>query len=155
MAEHPAGTVTVKGIDFPVTVDDDGTWTASVANVPVTADTKAQLKERIRPRLRHVQTRVSIPFLLALRTEDQQMTGAVRCTATGIHSGTGRVLATRDDTGEQVQLEATGSHRYLSGAADPGEWARLVREYLAASRAIYAYEQAHQIDVRKAGTAGL
>jgi hypothetical protein len=74
----------------------------------------------------------------------------VRCTATGIHSGNGRVLARRDDTREPVTLETLGSAKYLSAEADPDEWGRLVAASIAASQASYAYEQAHKIDVRKA-----
>ena len=150
MAEYPAGTVTVAGVGFDVTVDDAGTWTAHVANVPVTADSKAALKAAIEPRLRYVRIKVNVPFLMAVRDGQGRVSGAMRCTATGIHSGNGRVLARRDDTGERINLDMLGSAKYLAGDADPDEWARLVAASIAASQAAYQYEQAHRVDVRKA-----
>lgn len=155
MTEYPAGTVTVQGVDFEASVNDAGDWIARVAGPPVTAPTKAALKAAIEPRLRHIRIKVNVPFLMAVHNSEGRVSGAVRCTATGIHSGNGRVLARRDDTGERVTLDTLGSSKYLAGDADPDEWSRLVAASIAAGQAAYQYEQAHKVDVRKAVLAAL
>jgi hypothetical protein len=154
-ARYPAGQVTVKGAGFEVWTDDDGTWHAVLGDVVIDGDTKKGLAQAIGRAIRAADTTVAVPFLAQTSNPDHRTVRVRSGIATGIHAGNRSILVTWD-TGEKVQLSRVGSEKYLNAAtADPVEWKRLADEYLAASRAVYAYEQAHKFGLAEAVQAAM
>jgi hypothetical protein len=149
--QYPAGPITVKGADFDTWVDGDGTWYAEVNGTTVQGTTKADLAKALSQAIRVTAITVAVPFLVQTRNPDHRTVGVRSGVATGIHASTRAILATWDDTGEKTQLSRMGSEKYLNPAtADPAEWTRLTEEYLAASRAVYRYEETHKFGLTEA-----
>jgi hypothetical protein len=150
MTTYPAGQVTVRGVEVPVFTDDGGRWVAWIAGdgQEVTAETRPALEAELGRALRAATANVAVPFL-TLRTGPGDTPVAVAGTATGIHSGNHNILVTWAD-GARDQLGMSGSDKIVRGDADPAEWERLRAAYLAASKALYAFEQANRLDLRAA-----
>lgn len=145
---YPAGTLTVRGTTIEIFTDDDGQWLAYPGGGKVTAGSRDGLKAALGRHLRSAAAKVAVPFYGMTSPRPGQGPARPRKgTATGIHSGSHNVLVTWED-GEKSQIGSYGSEKYLSGDIDPAEWARLADAYLEASRAVYAFEQAHKLDLR-------
>jgi hypothetical protein len=142
---YPSGTVTVKGATFDVWTDDAGTWHAMLGEAEMSADTKTGLSKALGRAIRDAAVSVSVPFLAQARDPGHRTVRVRSGVATGIHATTHGILITWDDTGEKATLSRVGPEKYLNPAtADPAEWKRLSDEYLAASRAVFAYEETHK-----------
>jgi hypothetical protein len=147
MATYPAGELTVRGVKVPVFTDDNGQWGAELAGGTRMAGfaTRDVLKAELDKAMRAAVTAVEVPFMI---TSSQDRTVTVRTgVATGIHSGSQRVLVTWAD-GTKEQLRDTSNIMAAGSADDAAEWQRVKEAYQAAARDVYAFEQAHKIDLR-------
>lgn len=140
---YPAGQLTVRGATVDIFTDDNGLWNAYPGGRQVTAPTRDDLAKALARQLRAAATSVAVPFL-AIRNGR-----VVQGTATGIHSSSRNILATwHDGRTEQLSAIASGD-KFMGGGTDPGEWQRLIDDNRRAARALYAFEQAHKMDLRR------
>lgn len=145
MSTYPAGRMAVKGAEFDVRVTDMGEWQIDTGAEILHADTRKGLGHELAAWGRRYSTEVAIPILVKQGPENGTYT-VRRATATGISAVTRGVIATYDDTGEEVNASSIGQATILAGDADPQEWQRLLDEYNRAAQAIYKYQQAHKIE---------
>jgi hypothetical protein len=149
MSTYRAGTLTVRGVEVNIFTDDDGQWLAWLNGGAdkVTAQSRDLLKTALSRKMRAAASDVAVPFLML--TETRRETVVVRSgVATGIHSSNRNVMVTWDDDGTKGQLSGVGDGKTMTGDTNPDEWREVVEAYMAASRAMYAFEQAHKIELR-------
>jgi hypothetical protein len=158
MAHHEAGKVTIKGVDYDVTVDDSGDWHALVIGNRVTAGSKDALRTAITRETRKATASISVPFV-SLNNQDATVR---RGNATGIHGSNRNVLVRWADTGEADQVRGyTDTDTIIDDLTDAelSMWQERRRAYLETARWFFAFEKEHRIDlrdiVRKALTAAV
>lgn len=148
---YEAGSITVKGVKYQVSVDEDGTWSAYVnnGNTRVTGATKEALAKAVSRETRKAVTKVAVPFVQLGGARPEGRRGV----ATGLHSRSGNILV-RWSNGTSEQIRSWGnSGTVLTGELTDEEiknWSRLRSEYTALSRQLFQFENEHKIDLPKA-----
>jgi len=137
---HP---IRVRGQKYTVQLDEGGVFHAySDAGIEAaTSETRRGLLDALTKQTKVAAATVSVPIT---RLADGKARHGV---ATGIHASTRNILVRWDD-GEREQLRSVRTDILGGMTADEGaEWASLVEAQNAAGRAIYAFRQAHKIDL--------
>lgn len=99
MAEYPAGEITRNGITVPIWVDDDGYWLAELGDRKSGYTTKAGLETAVARYAKRCATKVEVSFV-QYRESSQGVAVFREGVATGLHGGTGNVLAEWADGGK-------------------------------------------------------
>lgn len=111
MAQWEAGTITVNDVDVPVKVDDvSGKWTADFAGQHLSTDTREQLKGKLDRLTRKTKVSVEV-HVIRVRVGSgisDGRTTVIRGKLTGIHGGTGNVLAAWEVRGQVQREQITG-----------------------------------------------
>lgn len=102
-----AGTITVNDVEVPVQIDDySGEWNAEYAGRHLRAETRKQMEGKLARLTKKTKVTVEV-HVIKIRKPEGWAGGGIRVTRgvlTGIHSGTGNVLAAWTVRG-QVQRE--------------------------------------------------
>lgn len=146
-SHHNAGTLTVKGHEYQVFVDDEGAWISYHNGQEVKTGSKDKLRKDLERLVRAAKVSVSVPFTVVGTTYHGPVF-ARSGVATGLHSGNGNVLVRWPD-GQAEQLQRYGNTT-LDASADPQEWLELAREAAAAQEKLKAYEQKHALQLHQA-----
>lgn len=120
MAKWDAGSITVNGVEVPVQVDDyNGKWAASYAGQHFSFETRAQLERKLSALTKKTKVTVEVHVI---RVQGYRGWGpgnvtVTRGTLTGIHSGTGNVLAawTVRGTVQKEQITRDSDVIYVGG----------------------------------------
>jgi hypothetical protein len=138
---HP---IEVRGQSYTVQLDEDGTFRAyNEAGMKVaTAQTRRDLASALGQLTRQASAAVSVLFTMLV--DGQARHGE----ATGLHATTRNILVRWAD-GKREQLSMVRGSDLLGGMteAEGLEWARLTEAVNAAGRDIYAFREAHTIDL--------
>lgn len=120
MAKWDAGSITVNDVKVPVQADDyNGQWTAEYAGQSLSFETRAQLERKLSALTRKTKVTVEI-HVIRVREYRGWGPGDVTVTRgvlTGIHSGTGNVLAawTVRGTVQKEQITRDSEVIYVGG----------------------------------------
>lgn len=128
-ADHyPAGTMRIRGQEFPVTVRLGGFCTM-IDGSEVTARTWDDLADKVMKATAFAATHVDVPFIVAEQTRHGHGTGwRIRYgSGTGVHGGTGNVIIRWTDHGVSEQLNRGGPFLHPQGTEDVAEWLRLLQ----------------------------
>lgn len=102
-----AGTITTNGVEVPVQIDDySGEWHAEYAGQYLRTETRKQMEGKLARLTKKAKVTVEV-HVIKIRQSESWTGGDIRVTRgvlTGIHSGTGNVLAAWTVRG-QVQKE--------------------------------------------------
>lgn len=145
VAKYDAGEISRAGYKIRLQVDDSGNWLAEVSDRDLSKPTRELLIKEIDRVLRLEKKAVHIP----ITETDGRSNGYVTVrhgVATGIHSGTGAVLAAWDD-GKMSQLpggHSTSLMRRLT-PEEEAELIRLTKEAYEASYALREYSRRREI----------
>jgi hypothetical protein len=144
---YPAGQLDIKGMEFEITVDDDGEWGAVLDGSRVKAATREQLQAALLRATRQARAKVSIPFLAVEDEwrEGRRVKSIRRGTATGLHASSHHVLVI---WGDGTKGRYSG-HLELAEDTDEGEWRRLYQAMTDARNALTEFERAHKISITK------
>lgn len=116
MAEYPAGEITKGDITLSIRVDDEGHWLAEIQGKTVGYDTRAKLEAAIDRHARRAARRVEVAFV-QYREGIHGIAAFKEGVATGIHGGTGHVLATWTD-GSRGQVTYASDSVFLTAATE-------------------------------------
>jgi hypothetical protein len=150
---YPAGKLTVKGTTFEIFTNDDGAWLAYISGNKVTGTSREDLGKQIGRTIAKAKITVAVRFMVAAGDGYGEHTGrgdprVRRGTAYGVHSSSRNVLVEWDD-GEKGQLTSYGRGALHDTDELAETYARLRKEYLDASKAIYAFQEAHKMELNK------
>lgn len=122
MAMHDAGSITVNDVEIPLQVDDyNGHWTASYAGQPLSYETRDKLVNKLKTLTKKTAAKVEVHVI---RVTPYGGYGAgnlsiARGVLTGLHAGTGNVLAAWQVRGkterEQLTNWGQGGRVYVGG----------------------------------------
>lgn len=150
MTYHPAGIITIRNRDFPVTVDDSGTWRAEFDGGVLTSGTKENLRAALQRAINRKSVKVAVPFSIISRTVGgggvQVRTGV----ATGIHAKNNSLLVRWDDNGKADQLTPYSTYLIALTPAERAEWRTLHTAAFDAKRALAEFERDHALNLRNA-----
>jgi hypothetical protein len=154
MNRWAAGEVQKDGITVPLTVDDYGAWTATVAGTTLVADTRDKLVTKIGQVTKGLTAEVAVPFTILDRGNHDVMPSVRHGVATGIHAGNGNILATMDSRRGEVREQLrrglplrTSYSKHLTDD-ESAEYQRLATTARDASLALSAYIRDHTVDLR-------
>jgi hypothetical protein len=147
--------MTKNGITVEITVNTtSGKFIAVVGDDHLAADTWAGMEKAVDTATKKISKSVNVPFTsVTFNTYSETVKVEVKHgTATGLHSGTGNVLAKWDDTGEKFQLvrwnDAGDRFRPLS-QDEATEYTRLFLESREASQILSDWKKIHTIDLKQ------
>lgn len=153
MATHSAGTYTSNGVDLQLSVSDaTGKWSTEFAGRQWTYETLDKLKAALDRQTRKARIEVEVAAIRVIQYTGWGVGDATiqRGTLTGIHSGTGNVLAAWDNRGTTVKEQITRTSGVTFAAGDTSdeelaEYNRLLRLRAETVQAIRAWEKRHEI----------
>lgn len=148
-----------NGVTVSVRVNTtSGKFNATVGDDHLVAETWAGMEKAVDHATKKVSKSVSVPFTSVTLTQGYGVdTGRLirkvkHGTATGLHSGTGNILAKWDDTGEKFQLTGwnDGGRRFRPLSPDEiTEYTQLAMAASQASEDLRNWETGHEIDLKK------
>jgi hypothetical protein len=145
MSIYPAGQINISGHDYPIEVNERGTW--ACPSLRIEAATRNGLEEKAKRATAKAKVKVEVPF-----TALQQTYGSATLrdyTATGLHAGTGNVMIRDNKTGKSSQLPGYHYGKTLRRLADEEKQAghHLLEAHIAAKRAWDKWLSDHLIDL--------
>lgn len=157
MAVYEAGSITTNGVEVSIKVNDDGDWTAEYAGKHLSSDTRDKLKGKLARLTRGAKVELEIPVI---RTEIKGLGGDTvvvrRGVLTGVHGGTGNVLAAWMVRGQTVKEQITGwessSLDYVAGDTtdeELKEYAGIIRSLSELRDREDKWLRRHRIDPKK------
>lgn len=158
MTDHPAGTIISNDIEIPVTVSDlSGSWQAEYMGRRLSSETRDKLKASLDRLTKKEKVSVEIPVIRVSLPDRNTAFGNGRITVTrgvltGLHAGTGNVLAAWTVRGQVQREQITSWGRnekiYVGGDTTDEElqaYGELVAESLRLKRAIAEWERRHEV----------
>lgn len=109
MQDYDAGSITANEVEIPIQVDESGSWKAEYAGQHLRYDTRDKLKTRLETLTKKTKITVQVPVI---RIEEYKGWGTgplsvARGELTGIHAGTGNVLAAWQVRGKTEKEQIT------------------------------------------------
>lgn len=121
MADYEAGTAEVNGVTVPLKVDDFGKWKANYAGQTLGYDTREKLVNRLKALTKQTAAKVEV-HVIRIKPYEGYGAGNLRIASgvlTGLHAGTGNVLAAWQVRGkterEQITSWGQGGTLYVGG----------------------------------------
>ncbi len=147
MTDYPAGSITRKGVDILLTVDDYGTWKTNVSGETVRGKTRDELEGKINRIAQRTAVRVTVPITRLVYQAGRFVIR--RGTAYGIHGGTGKVLVEwSDGVKEQYTGEPNSPVTGELTDEDAVLWAALAKHRQDAVTAYTEFVREHQINLK-------
>jgi hypothetical protein len=146
MQEYTMAPVTVRGVEFAVTVDYRG-WFHARANGfrEVSADTLARMTDQLKVVTSQARVKVSVPF-----TQLDGNGKVIRGVATGIHNGNDAILV-RYESGKTAQFSRYGGGGVCGELteAEAAEWSALYLAARDANQAEQRFSAEHRLELRE------
>jgi hypothetical protein len=158
MAKHLSGTYTSNGVDIQLQVDDyTGKWEAEFNGRTWSYETLDKLKASLDRQTKKSRVEVEVHAVKVIQYRGWGIgdTTVQRGVLTGIHSGTGNVLAAWDNRGKTVKEQITRDSGTTFVAGDTSdeqlaEYNRLLRLRIETAKNITEWEKKFKIEPLKA-----
>lgn len=156
MTKWDAGTITTNGVETPVQVDDySGKWHADYAGKNLSYETRDKLEAALKRLTKQTKVEVEV-HVIRVRpysgwSDDGGNIVVTRGTLTGLHAGTGNVLAdwTVRGQSQKEQLTRDSNIVYVGGDTSDealSEYNHIRRTIATANRAKGVWEKAHVVE---------